>query len=42
MISDAFGGGDEAKAADAAQAEPQQAAAENFGDGGDFGFEEDI
>ena len=43
MIADAFGGGDEAKAADAGQAEPQQAAAEDFGDaGGDFGFEEDI
>ena len=43
MIADAFSGGDEAKAADAGQAEPQQAAAEDFGDaGGDFGFEEDI
>jgi hypothetical protein len=41
MIADAFGGGDEAKAADAGQAEPQQAATEDFG-GGDFGFEEDI
>jgi hypothetical protein len=41
MIADAFGGGDEAKAADAGQAEPQQAAAEVFG-GDDFGFEEDI
>jgi uncharacterized protein len=43
MIADAFSGGDEAKAADAGQAEPQQAAAEDSGDaGGDFGFEEDI
>jgi hypothetical protein len=43
MIADAFSGGDEAKTADAGQAEPQQAAAEDFGDaGGDFGFEEDI
>jgi hypothetical protein len=43
MIADAFSGGDEAKAADAGQAEPQHAAAEDFGDaGGDFGFEEDI
>jgi len=43
MIAGAFSGGDEAKAADADQAEPQQAAAEDFGDaGGDFGFEEDI
>jgi hypothetical protein len=43
MIADAFSGGDEPKAADAGQAEPQQAAAEDFGDaGGDFGFEEDI
>lgn len=43
MIAGAFSGGDEAKAADAGQAEPQQAAAEDFDDGGgDFGFEEDI
>ncbi|EIM25962.1 DUF2076 domain-containing protein [Microvirga lotononidis] len=43
MIAGAFSGGDEAKAADAGQAEPQQAAAEDFGDAGDdFGFEEDI
>jgi hypothetical protein len=43
MIADAFSGGDEPKAADAGQAEPQQAAAEDFGEaGGDFGFEEDI
>jgi hypothetical protein len=43
MIAGAFSGGDEAKAADASQAEPQQAAAEDFDDGGgDFGFEEDI
>jgi hypothetical protein len=41
MIADAFGGGDEAKAADAGQAEPQQAAAEDSG-GDDFSFEEDI
>jgi hypothetical protein len=41
MIADAFSGGDEAKTADASQAEPQQAsAAEDTGD--DFGFEEDI
>jgi hypothetical protein len=43
MIAGAFSGGDEPKSADAGQAEPQQAAAEDFGDaGGDFGFEEDI
>ena len=43
LIANAFSGGDEAKTADAGQAEPQQAAAEDFGDaGGDFGFEEDI
>lgn len=42
MIASAFSGG-EANAADAGQAEPQQSAAEDFGDaGGDFGFEEDI
>jgi hypothetical protein len=41
MIADAFGGGDETKAADAGQAEPQQAAAEDSG-GDDFSFEEDI
>jgi hypothetical protein len=41
MIAGAFSGGDEAKAADAGQAEPQQAAAEDPG-GDDFGFEEDI
>jgi uncharacterized protein len=41
MIAGAFSGGDEAKAADAGQAEPQQAAAEDTG-GDDFGFEEDI
>jgi hypothetical protein len=41
MIADAFSGGDEAKAADAGQAEPQQAAAEDTG-GDDFSFEEDI
>jgi hypothetical protein len=41
MISDAFGGGDEAKTADAGQAEPQQASAEDVG-GDDFSFEEDI
>jgi hypothetical protein len=43
MIADAFsGGGDEAKTADAGQAEPQQAATEDFGDAGgdDFGFDE--
>jgi hypothetical protein len=43
MLASAFSGGDDAKAADAGQAEPQQAAAEDFGDaGGDFGFEEDV
>jgi hypothetical protein len=43
MLASAFSGGGEANAADAGQAEPQQAAAEDFGDaGGDFGFEEDI
>ncbi len=41
MIADAFGGGDEAKTADAGQAEPQQASAEDLG-GDDFSFEEDI
>ena len=41
MIADAFGGGDDAKAADAGQTEPQQAAAEDAG-GDDFSFEEDI
>jgi uncharacterized protein len=41
MIAGAFSGGDEAKAADAGQAEPPQAAAEDQGDdGGDFGFDE--
>src|SRR5688500_13760609 len=41
MIAGAFSGGGEAKAADAGQAEPQQAAAEDQGDdGGDFGFDE--
>jgi hypothetical protein len=41
MIAGAFSGGDDAKAADAGQAEPQQAAAEDQGDdGGDFGFDE--
>jgi len=41
MISGAFSGGDEVKAADAGQAEPQQAAAEDSGDGGeDFSFDE--
>jgi hypothetical protein len=41
MIAGAFSGDDEAKAADAGQAEPRQAAAEDAG-GDDFGFEEDI
>jgi uncharacterized protein len=41
MIAGAFSGGDETKAADAGQAEPQQAAAEDTG-GDDFGFEDDI
>jgi hypothetical protein len=41
MIAGAFAGGDEPKAADAGQAEPQQAAAEDIGDSGeDFGFDE--
>jgi hypothetical protein len=41
MIAGAFSGGDEAKAAEAGQAEPQQAAAEDMGDAGeDFGFDE--
>jgi hypothetical protein len=40
MLANAFGG-DEAKAGEAGQAEPQQAAAEDIGDdGGDFGFDE--
>lgn len=43
MIANAFSGGDETKAADAGQSEPQQAAAEDNNDAGsDFGFEEDI
>lgn len=43
MIAGAFSGGNEANAADAGQAEPQQAAAEDFGDAGDdFSFEEDV
>ncbi|SCY82017.1 DUF2076 domain-containing protein [Microvirga guangxiensis] len=43
MIANAFSGSSEANAAEAGQPEPQQAAAEDFGDaGGDFGFEEDI
>lgn len=41
MIAGAFSGGDAAKAADAGQAEPQQAAADDTGDAGeDFGFDE--
>jgi hypothetical protein len=41
MIAGTFSGGDEAKAADAGQAEPQQAAADDSGDAGeDFGFDE--
>ena len=40
LIANAFSGGGEAKAAEAGQAQPQQAAAEDFGD--DFSFEEDI
>jgi hypothetical protein len=40
MIANAFGG-DEANAAEANQPEPQQAAAEDFGDSGeDFGFDD--
>jgi len=42
MIANAFSGGGEANAAEAGQAEPQQAAAEGFDDGGDFGFDEEI
>ncbi|MBO1909083.1 DUF2076 domain-containing protein [Microvirga sp. 3-52] len=43
MFASAFSGGGEANAAEAGQTQPQQAAAEDFGDdGGDFGFEEDI
>jgi uncharacterized protein len=41
MIAGAFSGGDEAKAGEASQAEPQQAAADDAGDaGGDFGFDD--
>jgi uncharacterized protein len=42
MIAGAFSGGDEAKAGEANQAEPQQAASEDFGDtgGDDFGFDD--
>jgi hypothetical protein len=41
MIAGAFSGGDEAKAGEANQAEPQQAAAEDSGDAGDdFGFDD--
>jgi hypothetical protein len=42
MIAGAFSGGDEAKAGEANHAEPQQAAAEDFGDSGgdDFGFDD--
>ncbi|WP_201829964.1 DUF2076 domain-containing protein [Microvirga zambiensis] len=41
MLASAFSGGDDAKTADSGQAEPQQAAADDFGDGGDdFGFDE--
>src|SRR5215212_5634076 len=41
MIAGAFSGSDEAKAGEASQAEPQQAAAEDGGDTGeDFGFGE--
>ncbi len=41
MIAGAFSGGDEAKAGEGNQAEPQQAAAEDVGDSGeDFGFDE--
>jgi len=41
MIAGAFSGGGEAKTADAGQAEPQQAATEDFGDAGeDFGFDD--
>jgi hypothetical protein len=40
MIASAFGG-NEANAAEAAQPEPQQAAAEDFSDSGeDFGFDD--
>jgi len=41
MLASAFSGGDDAKTADAGQAEPQQAAADEFDNGGDdFGFDE--
>jgi len=41
MIASAFSGGDDASAAAPSQPEPQQAAAEDFGDAGeDFGFED--
>jgi hypothetical protein len=41
MIAGAFSGDDKANSADAGHAEPQQAATEDFGDGGDdFGFDE--
>jgi hypothetical protein len=41
MIAGAFSGDDKANSVDAGQAEPQQAAAEDFGDAGDdFGFDE--
>jgi uncharacterized protein len=43
MIAGAFSGGDEAKAGEASQPQPEQAAADDAGDAGsDFGFEEDI
>jgi hypothetical protein len=41
MIAGAFSGGDDAKAGEASQPEPQQAAADDAGDaGGDFGFDD--
>jgi hypothetical protein len=41
MIAGAFSGGDEAKAGEANQPQPEQAAAEDAGDaGGDFGFDD--
>jgi uncharacterized protein len=41
MIAGAFSGGDEAKAGEGSQPEPQQAAADDAGDaGGDFGFDD--
>jgi hypothetical protein len=41
MIAGAFSGGDEAKAGEASQPQPEQAAADDAGDAGsDFGFDD--